>query len=199
MKYKNTAAILALFATVSMPVSASAQSASRCLSVDQISTIGVAILPSIINNVANKCSDALPTDASLLQSGRSMAASYKDKSMAARPAAYEAIKAIAGKDLPPEITADAIFALADGFIAAEIGKMKMAEVCPIANNMWAAVKPLPLENWGEVLAVILLADSNKSKPAGSKKSRAKSPMNDLPICPYTSVDAAEVADDKTIQ
>jgi hypothetical protein len=199
MKYKNTAACLALFATISIPVSASAQSAKPCLTVDQVSNVGVAILPSVINNLAIKCSSVLPADASLLQSGRSVAESYKERSMAARPGAYEAIKAVAGKDLPPEITADAVFPLAEGLIAAEMGKMKMAEVCPVANNMWAALKPLPLENWGEVLAVILLASANDAKPTGPKKSRSKSPMNDLQICPYMSVETDQMAEDKTIQ
>jgi hypothetical protein len=184
--------MLAIGIMVSVPLTASAQEARKCIEVQELSDISVAFLPGIMIQLSNKCAGYLPKNASLTVTAAAVAAQYKDKAIAARPKAFDAIKSIAGNDLPPEMTADAIFPFAEAMIAGEIGKIdtiKSQEMCPVANNIWGAIQPLPLEKWGEVFGAILIASEvDRKKETSSKGTKAKkSPINDITICPYTSL------------
>jgi hypothetical protein len=189
MKISLPSTALAVIATFSLPASALAAETARCVNSDQVGGLATAVLPNLVTKMSQNCANVLPEGAALRVSGAAAAEQYKDAAIAARPKAMEAIALIAGDDLPDGMSADVVFPFMEALLFAEIEKGNMQTTCPVMNNLWSAMKALPFENWGLVLAAIVSADEqSKADKANAKPSR-RSMTADLPICPYIAMES----------
>jgi hypothetical protein len=189
---------LAITACLGIPLSSSAQAAQeqsqrKCMEASEVSNLGVALLPAVISKISDNCGLYLPADASLNMSAPRVAAEYHTKAIAARPAAYQAIKMLVGDKLPPEMSADALFPFAEAMISGELGKMVGKKECQVANNIWSALEPLPLENWGMIVAAIVSADSiepikKSAQPSDEKSKTGFASAAKFPICAYMATE-----------
>lgn len=189
MKFSTPSTALAVIAAFSLPASATAQSA-RCVNSDQVAGLAAAVLPNVVTRMSQNCASVLPEGSALRVSGGAAAEQYKESAIAARPKAMEAISVIAGDDLPPGVSADVVFPFMEAMLFAEIDKGDLKETCPVVNNLWSAMKGLPFENWGLVLAAIVTADQQDDAAEAAKKpAKRKSMASDLPICPYIAMES----------
>lgn len=186
MKISFPSAALAVIAALSLPASATAQSA-RCVNSDQVAGLAAAVLPNLVTRMSQNCASELPEGSALRVSGGAAAEQYKESALAARPKAMEAIAVIAGDDLPPDMSADVVFPFMEAMLFAEIDKGDLKDTCPVVNNLWSALKGLPFENWGLVLAAVVTADQQGE--AAKKTAKRKSIGSDLPICPYIAMES----------
>lgn len=188
MKFSLPSTALAVIAALSIPASATAQTA-RCVDSDQVAGLAAAVLPNLVTKMSQNCASVLPEGSALRVSGQTAAEQYRDSALAARPKAMEAIQVIAGDELPPGMSMDVVFPFMEAMLFTEIEKGDLREACPIVNNLWSALKGLPFENWGLVLAAIVSADQQgKADKANAKPSR-RSMTADLPICPYIAMES----------
>lgn len=182
--FTRSALLAAIFAMPTASTAAVAVAAKPCISPEDMSVIGVAVIPSVMTNLANSCADSLPPNASLTVSGTKLAEQYADQMAAARPKAMAALKRLA-PDLPRTLSANAFFDLVDSMALQAMEDSESTSLCPTANNLWHALKPVPMENWGYVLATILIADA-KSEQA--KKSKSRSDAFDPMPCEYIATE-----------
>jgi hypothetical protein len=189
MKFSVPSAALAVIAALSLPAAATAQSA-RCVNSDQVAGLAAAMLPNVVTKMSTKCASVLPEGAALRVSGAAAAEQYRDAALAARPKAMEAIAVIAGDDLPPGMSADVVFPFIEAMLDSELDKGDLSDTCPVVNNLWSALKGLPFENWGLVMAAVVSADQkDKADKADAKPSKRRSMGSDLPICPYIAMES----------
>lgn len=188
MKFSFPSGALAVIAALSLPASATAQSA-RCVNSEQVAGLAVALLPNLVTKMSQNCASVLPEGAALRVSGAAAAERYQDSAIAARPRAMEAIALIAGDEMPEGMSADVFFPFMEAFLFEEIEKGNMEETCPIANNLWSAMKDLPFENWGLVLAAVVSAGQQGKAGQGAKKPSKRSRMADLPVCTYVAMES----------
>lgn len=188
MKYPVSKRAIAMIAALSMPAAAMAdRDADRCVEASHVGALAMAMLPGAVSKLSENCASTLPQGAALLVSGAGAAEKYKDAAEAARPEALEAIKTIVGEDMPDGMSTEVIFPFFEMYMFAEIEKGNMAETCPVANNIWAALKDLPFDKWGMTLAAIVSAqNAKKTDEPGAKKRKSKI---DLPICSYLAMEA----------
>jgi hypothetical protein len=179
MRYFKVSASLAIMATLSIPMSATAQATKPCISKEQVSIAVSALLPPLIETMSSGCKDFLPQNASLSRLDVGAFQQYKAAGESATPAAGEFLVKVMGDQLPEGMKGDAILPFVKGIITSKVASDLNAETCSIANNLWAALSPLPPENWGQIVAGIMAA--TKPKNVSAKKGS----QNAMPaICPY---------------
>lgn len=191
MKLLKTSALLAIVAAANMPTVAIAKQAQNCLTAEQLGDVSVAVLPGLVTKLSSFCATALPANASLSVSGANAAQRYAEATAAARPSAFETIKLVAGDDLkiPGAMTPDVLFPFLEAMAAGEMEKMNQQEVCPVANNIWSAVKDVPMDKWGMIVGTLVTADRNS-------KAVYKSSKQKLIPCSYTATEELPVVDAK---
>jgi hypothetical protein len=189
------AKLVTIGAAASLSVTATAQTAAECISKENANSLVTALLPGMILRFSAECAPLLPANASLTITGPSVAAANKDKAIAARPAAYDAVKQIAGKDFPSEMTMEVAFPFVDAMLASQMSKLKSKDNCIIANNVWGSLQHLPLEHWGGFVAAVVSATGIDPKNPSQGKSRQglSSAPKKFPICPYVSAENQPIA------
>ncbi len=188
MKFSLPSAALAMAAAFSLPANAAAQ-AQRCINSDQVAGIAAAVLPNVITKMSENCAGVLPQGSALRVSGQLAAEQYKESALAARPKAVEAFKIIAGEQLPPNMPVDVVFPFMEAMLFAEIEKANAKEACPIINNLWSALKGLPFENWGLILATIISADRQDKLSKANRRDPDLSVSEDFAVCPYIAMES----------
>jgi|GEM_PF-3219433 hypothetical protein len=203
VKMLHSTAILALLSIANLPAAAIAKDQQDCLTAEQLGNVSVALLPGMVTRLSAFCATSLPANASLSVSGANSAAQHADAIAAARPSAFETIKLIAGDDfnLPSTMTADALFPFVEAMAAGEMEKMNKEEVCPVANNVWSAIKDVPMDKWGMLVATLVGSDKGSKKAveddSDKESSKKRGSFEDkIRPCPFIATEELPVENAK---
>ncbi|MCW3837973.1 hypothetical protein ACFQ1E_17960 [Sphingomonas canadensis] len=134
----------ALAACFALPVEATAQEA-RCLPLPAARALITGMLPSVLDELRERCADRLPADALLANMPKDVMGKYRSAADKAWPQVLDAFAAMEGKEL-----GDAERAIAGPLIQAMIGPALLEKFdpadCAPANDLITALAPLPPEN-----------------------------------------------------
>ena len=185
MKLSNIAAGLALLACSAAPVSVAAQSVNPCITKDQLGGLVVALMPAAIKQLKASCGTNLPSGASLNKITPAQMKMFETASESAKPKAGEALRIMMGKDVPEGVDPSSLMPFIESMAVSGIASELKPDTCPMVNNLWSALAPLPPENWGELVATFAQLGMSGNKKTGKVEGK-KSPMSDLNICPYVA-------------
>lgn len=186
MKIFGLGSKLAILATMALPVSVSAQAAKPCMTKDQLGGLVVTLLPAAMKQLQTTCKPNLPENAALSTLSVDKMTQFQTAATAARPKAAEALRIMMGNEVPEGVDGATMLPFIESMAVAGIAGEIKPEMCPMVNNMWSALAPLPPENWGELVAIFALIGMKETK-GPAKAAGKKNPMSDLNICPYVAV------------
>jgi len=179
---KYLAGLLAAFSLSSQGVMAQE---TKCISRQEISAVGVYLLPTALEASIRECTAFLPSNAALLVKGPGKMEAYNTASKAAKNLAGKTISAHIPSELPPALSQAFALPLVEAMLNAEMAGNLDADSCVKINNIWSPLSSLDPANMGNAIAGILLAalDSDDTKEAITGEET--SPIDDLKICPFT--------------
>jgi hypothetical protein len=138
-----------------------------CLTRAQVSDVTLFALPSILDAVAAKCRPSLPATAYLLNGGHALSERLAASSAQHWQGAVGALQSFGGdKKIPEGISADTARALIRDVLTSEMLKATKPADCAKINEAAELLAPLPPENLGRLIGVVLslAADGKKGSP-----------------------------------
>jgi len=137
-----------------------------CLTPAQVSDVVLFVLPSALDAVAAKCRASLPANAYLLTGGHALSERLSAESGRHWEGAVAALKSFGDKKMPEGISADTARALVRDVMAAELLKKVTTADCGRIDQGAELLAPLPPENLGRLIALVLEAagDGKKGSP-----------------------------------
>ena len=183
MKMSGIAGKFAALAALTMPVTVSAQAAKPCLTKDQLGSLVVAFIPAAMKQLQTTCTANLPANAALNSLTADKLAQFQIAADAAKPKAGEALRLMMGKDVPAGVDGATLLPFIESMVVSGVSAEIKPDACPIANNLWSALAPLPPEKLGELVVSVVMAGTSRDKNA-QKVEGKKSPISGLNICPY---------------
>jgi hypothetical protein len=140
--------------------------AAPCLTPAQVSDVVLFALPSALDAVAAKCRPSLPANASLLNGGQALSERLAAESQRHWQGAVTALKSFGDKKMPEGISADTARSLVRDVMTAEMLKKVTPADCGRINEGAELLAPLPPENLGRLVALVLdaMADGKKGSP-----------------------------------
>lgn len=144
-------------AMTALPAPALAQ--PLCLTRADAETVGVALLPAMLESVEGQCRDALPPESVLALRGEARAESYRAAAVAARPEAEaiagRLIAANADEDLPPEFAEAVGLDMFEAAAASGLAGIMDPDACRTADRVFGVLEPLPATNVAGLLVLLL--------------------------------------------
>jgi hypothetical protein len=153
---------LAAVAAVMLIVSQPAQAQRSCVVREDAAAAFLALAPTAIEAVAERCGAHLPAGAFLNTSAGAMAKRYRAEVGRPTESVAAFMKAVSGKDLPSGTSAEAVLTLASELLKPEVAKLKAGD-CPEVNAAIEALAPLPSSNVGMLLGAIISLALNNEK------------------------------------
>lgn len=152
-----------------LPASASAQTASQCLSEDEASGLVIFALPATIKGLSRQCEKTLPATSTLVQGGPVMAARYQIDADKAWPVARRAIGKLTVTALAEAMTDNGARTVASEIMESAIAQQIKPKDCDTVERIVDALEPLPARNLASLLLALV--------EAGSKRNPENSPFN----------------------
>ena len=182
--FRHAGLTLAAAAVVTLPGMAQAAE-PPCLTADEFSALATYALPGVISDVTHRCAANLPATAFLPGNGEALARRYGETAPRAWPTAKLAflkLSAGAGPDavamlngMPDESLQQLVGTLATQFA----GQKLPVERCDTIDAATRNLAPLPPENIGELLAIVVSRVAKPAPAAGSGR------LGKLAICSAT--------------
>jgi hypothetical protein len=150
-------------------------SSPPCLGRAEVNEVTYFLLPIALDELADKCRPALPANAYLLNGGRALSTRLKADSGAHWAAAMQALAKVGGSPVPRGVTQETTTQLFREMARGEfLGKLK-PENCRDVNEVTELMAPLPVENIGGLVALLIRL--------GTADSGGQAPRNhDIRIC-----------------
>lgn len=160
MKTSATTSVLAAALIISPGARAAAPDAG-CLAQADFATIGTAVLPTILNGVADRCRSKLPGDAALLRRDDDRWQALTAAATDARPAATIMAKTLVARaktPFPVELAAtDDILDVGAAFVSSALPTDLKAGDCAGLDRAYVDLAPLPPANLFRLVSLILMS------------------------------------------
>jgi hypothetical protein len=182
MKMFKLVGSLALIASVTTPVFAATQQSKQCMSKDQLGSLVVVLLPAAMKQLQTSCKEHLPANSALNSLNDDQIARFTQAAETAKPEAGKALRIMMGNDVPKGVDGATMLPFIESMAVAGIAGELKPEMCPVANNLWSALAPLPPENWGELIAVFAELGL-AGKKADGKTEGKKGGLPPFDLCP----------------
>jgi hypothetical protein len=148
-------------------VAAQASPAQSCLTRAEASDLALLMLPGFIDGLARSCGPALPPTAFLRTGSRALSGRIRSESVAAGPRALTAFAKIADKPMPEGVSDATMRQLVGEIAAGMAGSAVKQKNCAAADELVAALSPLPASNLGKVVAVLMEAGGKSGGSDGA--------------------------------
>jgi hypothetical protein len=145
--------------------SAAAAAPPACLTRAQVTDVTLFALPSVLDAVAVKCRPSLPGNAYLLNGGHALSERLAASSAQHWQGAVTVLQSFGDKKIPTGIGPDTARALVRDIMASEMLKKTTPADCARINEGAELLAPLPPENIGRLMA-LLLAVAGDGKKGG---------------------------------
>jgi len=158
--------IAALLMLAAMPGVAIAQ-APVCMPENQAAALVTFALPTLVEQLANRCRDDLPPTSYLQANAAALADRYRPDAAAAWPEARRAIAGIftqfLGQPMPKDMNSDLIRTLAEPALGGLLAKQVNRSDCHVADAAVANVAPLTGRQIGRLAAIAATIADRKGK------------------------------------
>ncbi len=148
-----------IVAIVALAVPSGAIAQTGCVTRGEAEIVVTALAPSLIQSIRQRCSGFLPAGAALTGRGDAMASRYAPAASDARPQAVAIAEKIAfdGEDnpFPGLFDNDAVLDAFETGMTVAVAQQLDAESCPIANDIFDALEPLPVENFASLFVTFI--------------------------------------------
>ena len=155
---------IAILLAVPQPVSASPP---PCVTQAELADMALYYLPPLHRTVADKCRPTLPADAYLLTGATTYVERVSAERDARWPGARRAFMKIVGtRELPKEVTDEALRSLSDVMLTAGLAADIKTEHCATIDEFAELLAPLPAENLAKLVALtaaLAMKDEKKGR------------------------------------
>lgn len=134
-----------------------------CITYAEFNDMSRFMLPAVIEGAAAKCQASLPADAYLPNAGRALAARLSAASDVHKAGAIAAFARIGGGRMPEGLSLDTMAGLMRDMAKSELFKKVTAEDCVKINEAAELLAPLPPENIGGLLRLLVELGGKKGK------------------------------------
>jgi hypothetical protein len=159
-------AAIALMLT-SLPSLATAQVQPPCVPQDQAASLVTFALPTLVAQLASRCSTELPPSAYLIANAGALSDRYRTDSTSAWPTARRAIAGLftqfLGQPMPPEMNSEMIRTLAEPMLGNLLAKQIHREDCGVADRAIADVAQLSGRAIGRLAVLAVTVADRKDK------------------------------------
>jgi len=149
-----------------MPSVALAQ-APDCMPQPQAAALITFALPTLVEKLGKRCSEALPPNAYIVANGTALADRYAPDSAAAWPQARRAIGMIfekfLGQPMPPDMNSDTIRVLAEPTIGSFLAKQISRDDCFVANEAIMDARAVSGRDVGRLAVLAMSIAERKGK------------------------------------
>ena len=190
---KHSALSLAVAAMVVLPPIANAAE-PPCLTTAEFSGLASYALPGVITNVTQRCAASLPAGAFLPGNADALTRRYGAQGKLVWPAAKAAflkLSAGAGPDATAMLGAmpdDALQQVVAMLAAQFAGQKLPVDRCDMIDSVMRSLAPLPLQNIGQLLAVMVSISTSRTRDKAEGDTNARpGRMGKFTICPATAV------------
>lgn len=144
------ALVAALLSTTSVQ-----QPPAPCLSQAEATDLSIFMLPAAVDGIAEKCAKLLPPDAFLRGDHRAFSDRLREKRVERWPNVKLAMGKMSDTDLPDELGDEALMKITEVTIGAFATQDIKPQDCAPADELIRAMAPLPTENIGTIVAVLM--------------------------------------------
>jgi len=125
-----------------------------CITQAEFRSVGLFLLPPLIEGAAGSCQAHLPANAYLLTGGRQLAASVARDGEAHRQAAIATLVRVGGGKIPEGVSGETMASLISDMARSELGKKMSAGDCREIDKAAELLAPLPPENLVGVIELL---------------------------------------------
>lgn len=168
---------LAIAALLAAPTT---QTASRCITKQQVADAAMTLTPYLVEAVTEKCRAHLPAESFLTAKGADLHARLKSESAGREASAAQVLTTAMGGDVPAIKDSDSLVSVMGEMTSSLMAKDIPLESCAEISGMLEALAPLPAENIGLFVAsAAALIDRGEQKDSKPKKSKG---IDQFEIC-----------------
>lgn len=153
-------------AVVVLPTASIAQ-APRCITQDQAASLVTFALPTLVQGLAQRCSQVLPPNAYLVANAQALADRYQGDADAAWPVTRRTIggffETLLGQPMPPEMNGDLLRVLVEPMLGKLLARQISTSDCATVDMAVSAAAPLPGRNVGKLAAMAAMIADKKDK------------------------------------
>jgi len=155
--------IIAALALAGAGTQAAAAPPPPCITPAQVTDVTLFALPAVLDGVASKCRASLPASAYLLTGGQALSKRLAPDAARHWQGAMAVLRTFGDKKMPEGLSAETMTGLLRDMIAAEALKKVTPADCTKINDIAEALAPLPPENLGRLIALMIEMGSDGKK------------------------------------
>lgn len=155
------ALVAALLSTASVQ-----QAPGPCLTQAEAIDLSIFMLPAAVDGIAEKCAGALPPGAFLRGEHRAFSERLREQRASRWPNVRQAMSKMGDSELPEGLGDEALMKITEVTVGALVTQDVRAQDCTAADELIRAVEPLPTENIGTIVAVLMELGSKDEDDSG---------------------------------